>query len=70
MRRKYFDLQIFTDGGGDGAGNGGAGAGKGTAGNERGGSHSSHCRLQNKEGGQPAECISCRERSGMMRLRR
>lgn len=34
MRRKFFDLQIFTDGGGDGAGNGGAGAGKGTAGND------------------------------------
>lgn len=34
MRRKFFDLQIFTDGGGDGAGNGGAGAGKGSAGND------------------------------------
>ena len=37
MRRRYFDLQIFADGGGDGADNGGAGAGKGTAGNGNGG---------------------------------
>lgn len=36
MRRKYFDLQIFTDGGGDGAGSGGAGAGTGSAGNGNG----------------------------------
>lgn len=33
MRKKYFDLQIFTDGGGDGAGNGGTGDGTGSAGN-------------------------------------
>lgn len=36
MMRKYFDLQIFTDGGGDGAGSGGAGAGTGSAGNGNG----------------------------------
>lgn len=36
MRRKNFDLQIFTDGGGDGAGSGGAGAGTGSAGNGNG----------------------------------
>lgn len=36
MRKKYFDLQIFTDGGGDGAGSGGAGAGTGSAGNGNG----------------------------------
>ena len=36
MRRKYFDLQIFTDGSGDGAGSGGTGAGNGTAGNGSG----------------------------------
>ena len=34
MRRYYFDLQIFADGGGDGAGSGGTGAG--TAGNGTG----------------------------------
>lgn len=33
MRRKYFDLQIFTDGGGDGAGSGGAGSGSAGNGN-------------------------------------
>lgn len=34
MKRSYFDLQIFTDGGGDGAGSGGTGAG--TVGNGNG----------------------------------
>lgn len=37
MRRRYFDLQIFTDGGGDGAGSGGTGAGAGSAGKGNGG---------------------------------
>jgi len=44
MRRKKFDLQIFTDGGGDGAGN--AGAGTSTAGNGNG--------SQNNAGGSPS----------------
>lgn len=37
MRKKYFDLQIFADGGGEGAGSGGTGAGTGSAGNGNGG---------------------------------
>ena len=36
MRKNYFDLQLFTDGGEGGAGAGAAGAGTGTAGNGNG----------------------------------
>ena len=47
MRKKFFDLQLFTDGGEGGAGT--AGAGAGTAGNGNGSQNNAWCATYSYE---------------------